>query len=227
MKARLQRLFWTVYGRFAWDSVNQKFKQKLASHIVDLLTAKQCRSGETVLDAGCGTGNYSLALASHGFKVAGIDYSYGMLHSARGKVTAATAGNVTFRQMDMNRTLAFQDCSFDHVISMSTLWAVSDPLFTLSEFARVLKPGGTLLVLQVEKPAQGASLIKNRFRHLSDKTIGKIALVALKVGLERTSLTKYWTPLELLSLLLTSKKFAVSTVDHGPPIIITSAKIEN
>jgi ubiquinone/menaquinone biosynthesis C-methylase UbiE len=43
--------------------------------------------GERALDAGCGTGNYALALAQVGFHVTGIDYAAGMLARAQDKVT--------------------------------------------------------------------------------------------------------------------------------------------
>lgn len=225
MISRLYRFFWGVYGQFAWDMVNQTIKEKLVRIIVDILKIKQSQEHEKVLDAGCGTGNYAIALATAGFQVTGIDYSPGMLKCAKSKVTNALAENLSFQQMDMNSSLTFPDSTFDHVISMSTLWTVNDPLFTLTEFARILKPNGTLIILQVIKSEGITSTLRNRIRHLSNKSFAIIALVAFKSVLDRTRMTKYWTPLELLSLVLSTKEFAISSVDHGPPVVIIASRV--
>jgi len=224
--SHLNRAFWGVYGGFAWDGVQLPIKKKMVKAVVRTLKEKQTTSGEKVLDTGCGTGNYAIALAGEGFHVTGIDYSTGMLGCARSKVTADLAERLTFRQMDMNKELTFPDSSFDHVISMTSLWAVADPRFTLSEFSRVLKPGGTLIVMQIPKPVGSLSkVIKTRFKHLEKKTPAVMALVALKAVLERTRATKYWSAEELLALLLTNKELNISFVDHGPPIFIVATKI--
>lgn len=225
MITRLHRLFWSVYGRFAWDSLELPNQPRITATIVDILNARKVKAGEKVLDAGCGTGNYAITLAEAGYHVTGIDYSSGMLKSAQSKVTEAFAEKLLFQQMDMNVVLAFPDSSFDHVVSISTLWAVNEPLFTLAEFARVLKPDGTLIVLQVAKPEGVTAAIRNRIRHLKDKKFVTIALVTLKAILERTRITRYWTPMELLSLVLSTKNISVLSIDHGPPFIVTAIKI--
>jgi ubiquinone/menaquinone biosynthesis C-methylase UbiE len=222
----LNRAFWGIYGGFAWDDVQLPIKRKMVKAVVTALKEKQTSPGTKVLDTGCGTGNYSIALAEEGFYVTGIDYSTGMLGCARAKMTVDLAERLTFQQMDMNKQLTFPDSDFNHIISMTSLWTVADPKFTLSEFTRVLKPGGTLIVMQVPKPTQGlGAAIKTRIKHLEKKTPGVIALVAVKAVLERTKATKYWTPEELLALLLTNKELKISYVDHGPPIFIVATKI--
>lgn len=224
MIARLHRLFWGIYGRFAWDSLELPNQKRITGTVVEILRSKQVMPGEKLLDAGCGTGNYAIALAAAGFHVTGIDYSFGMLKTAQAKATGELAESLLFRQMDMNDVLDFPDASFDHLVSISTLWAVNEPLFTLSEFARVLKPNGTLVVLQVAKPERVTTAIWNRIRHLKDKRLVTIALIALKAVLERTEITRYWTPMELISLLLSTRDISVLSVEHGPPFIVTAVK---
>jgi len=224
-KSYLNRLFWGLYGGVAWDDVQLPIKKKMVACVVRTLRDKQASPGEKVLDTGCGTGNYALALAGEGFHVTGIDYSPGMLECAKSKVTHECADRLVFRQMDMNKPLEFSDDSFDHVISMTSLWTVADPGFTLSEFTRVLKPGGSLIVMQIPKPVGSLKkTISTRFKHLEKKTPVIMALVAVKVFLERTGATKYWSPEELLALLLCNKGLAVSYVDHGPPIFVVASK---
>lgn len=224
---RLHRSFWSVYGRFVWDRDLPPVKKRVIRTVVATLTQQCASRGEQVLDAGCGTGHYAFALAEAGFQVTGIDYSAGMLACARSNVTTELADQLSFQQLDMNQPLPFIDSSFHHVISISTLWTVADPIFTLKEMLRVLKPGGTIIVVQVPKPATSfRKAINNRFKQLDKKTPRTCALVAAKVFLERTRATKYWTPEELLALLLSSKQFKISYVEHGPPIFIVATKIK-
>jgi 2-polyprenyl-3-methyl-5-hydroxy-6-metoxy-1,4-benzoquinol methylase len=83
MKQRLQQAFWSLYGRFVWDAEQPAWRQAQIKRVVGILASRQAHPGERVLDAGCGTGNYALALARAGFAVVGIDYAAGMLASAR------------------------------------------------------------------------------------------------------------------------------------------------
>lgn len=223
---RLHRGFWSVYGRFVWNQDLPPIKKRVIRNVVDILTQQRAARGEQVLDAGCGTGHYTFALAEAGFQVTGIDYSVGMLACATSNVTTELADKLSFQQLDMNQPLPFADASFHHAISISTLWTVADPFLTLKEMMRVLKPGGMIIIVQAPKPATSfRKAINNRFKQLDKKTPTTCALVAAKVFLERTRATKYWTPEELLVLLLSSKQLKISYVDHGPPILIVGTKI--
>lgn len=214
-----------MYGRYAWDEVQFPFRKKMIRTIAGILKEAEMSPGEKVLDAGCGTGNYARALAEEGFQVTGIDYSAGMLQSARAKVTPVLAERLVFEKQDMNGPLPYPDAYFDHAVSITSLWTVADPRFTLGELTRVLKQGGKLVVTQV--PKSGDSLgktISYRLKHLEKKTPLKIALVVIKAGIEKTSATKYWAPEELLALLLSNKQLNIDSIDHGPPIIIVATK---
>ena len=70
---RPRRLFWSLYGRFVWDAQNASIKESQVQRIVQLLADRRLKPGEHVLDAGCGTGDYAVALAQAGFRVTGID----------------------------------------------------------------------------------------------------------------------------------------------------------
>ncbi|SFR00369.1 class I SAM-dependent methyltransferase [Desulfoscipio geothermicus] len=100
--------------------------------------------GMSVLDIGCGTGNYSLELARQGLQVTGIDISPGMLARARAKAEAEGLP-VQFIRGNAGR-LPFGDNSFNYVVSVSALEFLPDLGAALLEAYRVLKPGGRLVV---------------------------------------------------------------------------------
>jgi len=64
-------MFWSLYGRLAWDAARPPWKAAQVRQIVEILKAQQVVPDEWVLDAGCGTGDFSLALAEAGFHVIG------------------------------------------------------------------------------------------------------------------------------------------------------------
>ncbi len=102
--------------------------------------------GKTVLDAGCGTGVFSIIFARNGAaKVTGIDISPGSLGTARGLKEKFGLANAEFQQQDMLH-LSFRDASFDIVWAWGTVHHTTDPLGAITELIRVLKPGGSLFL---------------------------------------------------------------------------------
>lgn len=102
--------------------------------------------GGRVLEVGVGTG---LALPQYGagVEVTGIDASAEMLGKAREKVAELGLSHVAaLREMDARR-MEFADGSFDAVAAMHIMSVVPDPERVMAEMVRVLRPGGTLLVV--------------------------------------------------------------------------------
>jgi ubiquinone/menaquinone biosynthesis C-methylase UbiE len=206
--APLYRAFWSVYGRYAWDEQRAPARPSAPpERIVALLQGRRGSGEDWVLDAGCGTGNYAVALARAGWRVVGIDFAPGMLARAQEKVTAELAGLVSFEQADLNAPLALAnvpfalDGRFDHAISISVLQAVADPLFALGEMRRVLKPGGTLVMSLPTRDSQMfahsiGENIRYRIRHLARRTPGRVLLVLLKALGDRYSHTTRWSAAE-------------------------------
>jgi demethylmenaquinone methyltransferase/2-methoxy-6-polyprenyl-1,4-benzoquinol methylase len=113
------------------------------------------KPGETVLDVACGTGDLTELFAkSPASKVIGGDFTPAMLEIAREKrsgLTPEQSRKITYMEADaMN--LAFPDASFDVVSIAFGIRNVTDPTKAVREFARVLKPGGRLIILEFERP---------------------------------------------------------------------------
>lgn len=103
-------------------------------------------AGKTVLDAGCGTGIFSVIFANHqAAKVTGIDISEGSLSTARALREKFQLRNAEFKSEDMLQ-LRYADESFDIVWAWGTVHHTTDPLQAIQELIRVLKTGGSLLL---------------------------------------------------------------------------------
>lgn len=106
-----------------------------------------------VLDAGCGSGRLTVALARAEAEVTGIDTNPGRLAAARRRAERAGV-DLTLVEADFNVPLPFADASFDGVTSRLALMAAVDPLATLVEMRRVLEPGGRLVTVLWASPAE-------------------------------------------------------------------------
>src|SRR5246500_2373750 len=104
------------------------------------------RVGGRVLEVGVGTG-ISLPHYSRDLKICGIDISEPMLRKARERVDEYELSNVeSLRVMDAEH-LEFPDASFDVIVAQYVITTVPNPEATLDEFARVLRPGGEIVLV--------------------------------------------------------------------------------
>jgi len=102
--------------------------------------------GKSVLDAGCGTGIFSIIFANSGAgQVTGIDISEGSLQTARNLKEKFGLHNAEFQKQNM-LALPFPDSSFDIVWAWGTVHHTTDPLKAIEELIRVLKPSGSILL---------------------------------------------------------------------------------
>jgi len=124
--------------------------QDQADALVDLLHSDTAYPhGSAVLEAGCGVGaqTVSLARGSPGARIVSVDISAESIAAAKAKVDAAGLGNVEFRQADIF-ALPFGRESFDHVFVCFVLEHLSRPLEALARLKDLLKPGGTITVIE-------------------------------------------------------------------------------
>ena len=120
-----------------------------------LVTRVRARPGERVLDVATGTGLVATELVqAHGCSVVGLDQSEEMLAAARAKLATqpALGAKIELVRGEAER-LPFADAAFDALTFTYLLRYVDDPLLTLRELARVVRPGGTIVSLEFGVPS--------------------------------------------------------------------------
>jgi ubiquinone/menaquinone biosynthesis C-methylase UbiE len=155
-----RRDFWDRCLR-VYDALNQLGDYRAC--IEDVAGSFDLRPGQTVLDAGSGTGNLSMLLKRLGAEVTSMDFSPVALALHREKDPAAKVVEAS-----LEKPLPFGAGEFDHLACLSVLFAISPEgtRSALREFRRVLKPGGTLAVT-VMMP--GHSKVKALIQHVRSR----------------------------------------------------------
>ena len=124
----------------------------------------QIKPGERVLDVGCGTGDLTIEakkMAGPTWEVYGTDASPGMIQQA-GRKTGRANVDVTF-QVGLVEDIDFPENHFNVVLSSLMMHHLPDDLKRagLAEIYRVLKPGGRLLIVDMQSTAGGS--LRQRF----------------------------------------------------------------
>lgn len=134
-----------------WDTRSEGYSLQIAKEMEEKKDDfyrpyfQDMQSGSSVLDVGCGPGFFSLLLTSLGLKVTAADYSEGMLKKAKELIRKNSSKEVEFIRADA-QNLPFANESFDAVVSRNLVWNLEEPEKAFSEWLRVLKPGGKLLI---------------------------------------------------------------------------------
>jgi 2-polyprenyl-3-methyl-5-hydroxy-6-metoxy-1,4-benzoquinol methylase len=123
-----------------WESVPEDARpERLELRRAFLLS--HVRAGDTVLDVGCGAGEFSAALIQAGARPVAVDVAREALRRARERVPGLDA-----RPWEPGRPLPADDASVDAVWAGEVIEHVADVAPWLSELRRVLRPRGTLLL---------------------------------------------------------------------------------
>jgi ubiquinone biosynthesis O-methyltransferase len=143
------------------NSYDSWYESKMGSYVDEIetdlaLSMFKAEKGITVLDVGCGTGNFSVKLAKMGCKVVGIDVSDEMLEIARKKAEEQDL-DIEFFNMDVYE-LKFEDDRFDAAFSMAAFEFIKEPQKAVDEIFRVVKKGGHILVGTINKDSKWGEL---------------------------------------------------------------------
>ncbi|MBV6658659.1 MAG: class I SAM-dependent methyltransferase [Devosiaceae bacterium] len=149
----------TATAHQTWDTLWQSEDGRSGwiapeADVLETAADLRLRGAKTALDLGCGVGRHALAFAALGFEASAFDASSSGLEEAS-RQAAARGLNLTTQQ-GMMTDLPFDDASFDYVLAFNVIYHGDHAVLakTISEIARILKPGGTY---------QGTMLSKRRF----------------------------------------------------------------
>ncbi|GAC1471693.1 MAG: hypothetical protein PVSMB7_23670 [Chloroflexota bacterium] len=144
---------WKQAASARFDEIATRWRARgmpAADQIDQLLRQLNCPPDGSVLDAGCGTANYTAALALRGIRVVGFDLSLEMIGQAQEVLREAgiPEARARVRVGDVER-IEDADATFDAVLCRCVLDFAPHPGRAVKEFERVLKPGGRLVVINL------------------------------------------------------------------------------
>jgi len=145
-----------IYAEFShlYDKI---FQRIFFPRIERVIRSLHIEPGARLLELGVGTGLSLSAYPQH-CDVVGIDLAQDMLDQASEKIREHGWKHITLRQMDA-QNLSFPDDSFDYVMAFHVVSVVPDATRLLDEARRVLRPNGTLVVInhfRSERPLIGS-----------------------------------------------------------------------
>jgi demethylmenaquinone methyltransferase/2-methoxy-6-polyprenyl-1,4-benzoquinol methylase len=189
-------------------SLDRIWRRRTARHFLHILRRPDAR----VLDLCCGTGDLAFALdrararpagaqSPSYWPVIGSDFVEGMLERAQEK-NRDRRRSVAFAAADAMR-LPFPDASFDLITTAFGFRNLANYERGLEEFARVLKPGGELGVLEFSEPGSGpfAGIFRFYFRHILPRIGGAISGNSEAYKYLPGSVSRFPPPMELAALM--------------------------
>ena len=145
-------------------------------------------TGRRVLDVGCGDGALAFELATRGATVTGIDASAAMVEAAKARAKRHNA-NIAF-QVATAENLPFSAEQFDLVTAITILCFVEDATPVFREIARILRPGGRLVIGELGKWSAWAAARRVRawlgsrlWQQGRFRTAGELRALAAQAGL--------------------------------------------
>ena len=139
-----------MYSRIRYPRLNPEANDQYVRHRRFVysrlgIDVERFFKSKTILDAGCGTGEETLFLASLGpEKVIGVDTSEGSLEYAKESAAKLGVNNVEFRYGSVLDTDLFADGTFDYISSLGCIHHTPDTHAAFVNLCRMVKPGGRL-----------------------------------------------------------------------------------
>jgi ubiquinone/menaquinone biosynthesis C-methylase UbiE len=168
------------------NAFNESAVANSATLLDAILDGAAPRPSERWLEAACGPGVISRALAPRVAAVHGVDITAAMVELARAQASAAGLENLTFEAGDATAT-GLESASFDGAVTRFSVHHLPVPARLFDELARLIRPGGTLVVVdhlaegglepyawsqeleRLRDPSHWASVSAARLRALGDQ----------------------------------------------------------
>lgn len=181
-----------------------------------MLTRALALSPRNALDIGCGEGRFCRKLSENGVDATGIDPTHGLISAARSR--HARGRYVLGRAEE----LPFEDQAFDLVISYLSLIDIADFERAISEMARVLKPGGALLIANLTSfstaGAESGWVRDAMGRKLHYPIDHYLTSRAVPVSYRGIRITNYHRPLRAYMKLLLDAGLDLTYFDEPDPV---------
>ncbi len=200
------------------DAVHAQFDARAAAYLhssvhasgpdlrrgAELVSTLSPRPGRA-LDLGCGAGHLGFAIAPHVGTVVALDPSPGMLDQVNAEATRRGLDNIETRCSGAE-SLPFADAAFDLVATRYSAHHWTDLDAAMAEIRRVLAPGGHLLVIDLEAPAdalvdthlQAIELLRDR-SHVRDRSDTEWRALLRGIGVDLIAAERWSTRLEFAS----------------------------
>ena len=205
-----KQIFWKSYFRIYDKLCDMGPYRKLLSRGVELLKP---RSGGNYLDVASGTGNSTVAIwgrlrAIGGGEVTGIDSSTYGLAAAKEKYPPLEFPGLKFIFGDVDYPLPFETASLDGAFANNAMYLVRDPLLTLSEIHRVLRPGARFVMSNPVPQASPLEIIFEDARMRFREALGDYSVVSSGVIAASRFGKKFLVLLEFLPFQIALKRGA-------------------
>lgn len=213
---------WEANAPF-WIQIIREHRDRYRAELTDpaIMEAIGSASHRAILDAGCGEGYLSRALAKAGAIVTGIDMSAPLIAAAKSAMPADSMP-VSFDTGSLYN-LPYQDDAFDIVVCNHVINDLREPGVAIREFARVIRPAGRLVILMLHpcfysshaerELAESASTIARSY--FSERKIEQ----TFKVGglTSPVANTAWFRPLEYYIKQLSQSSFVITALTEPHP----------
>ena len=187
----------TTAARTHFDRWSETYERDSAARWLrevqtEALAALALSRDDALLDVGCGTGAAVRDAAPTVARAVGLDLSPRMIAQARARAGAEGLTNVEFREGDVSGPLPFADAAFTALVCTTAFHHFPRPRDTVAEMARVLAPGGRLVIADANRrhPAVFALDLVLRVAqpsHAGFRSPSQLMHDLVAVGLQRVS----------------------------------------